>query len=290
MDNFYFIDKPLNISSFDIIRQLRKRFNIKKMWHTWTLDPLATGWMLVAVWNYTKLIPYLEKESKTYEFTVMLNGTTSSLDLAEEIEYISKESQKIAKKDITIEKIQEIINNKFIWEITQIPPKYSAIKIDWKRAYDLARAGLDVKMKERKITILEHEIISYNYPELKLRAKVSAWTYVRTIAWDLWVELWTGWYVSVLRRTQIWNLDIKTSTKLEELEIENNTWVDTVLNSKYFLENFDTQHISRLNDWLERIWKFDLEVNKPYFIYNWEKITNIIKYDGEKLTPIKKVC
>ena len=98
------------------------------MWHTWTLDPLATGWMLVAVWNYTKLIPYLEKESKTYEFTVMLNGTTSSLDLAEEIEYISKESQKIAKKDITIEKIQEIINNKFIWEITQIPPKYSAIK------------------------------------------------------------------------------------------------------------------------------------------------------------------
>lgn len=260
------------------------------MWHTWTLDPLATGWMLVAVWNYTKLIPYLEKESKTYEFTVMLNGTTSSLDLAEEIEYISKESQKIAKKDITIEKIQEIINNKFIWEITQIPPKYSAIKIDWKRAYDLARAGLDVKMKERKITILEHEIISYNYPELKLRAKVSAWTYVRTIAWDLWVELWTGWYVSVLRRTQIWNLDIKTSTKLEELEIENNTWVDTVLNSKNFLENFDTQHISRLNDWLERIWKFDLEVNKPYFIYNWEKITNIIKYDGEKLTPIKKVC
>ncbi len=289
MDNFYFIDKPLGISSFDIIRQLRKKLNIKKMWHTWTLDPLATGWMLIAVWKYTKLIPYLEKETKVYEFSVMLNWITSSLDLAEKIQYISKEKQEEAKKNITIENIQKIITKKFTWEITQVPPKYSAIKIDWKRAYELARAGKDIKMKERKITILEHEIISYNYPELKLKAKVSAGTYIRTIAWDLGKELWTWWYVSALRRTKIWNLNIVDSIKLDECKIKSIIGIDIVLNKKYFLRDLDAEHISRLNDWLDRFWKFDLEIGIPYFVYNWKKITNIIKYDGKKLIPIKKI-
>jgi len=119
---------------------------------------------------------------------------------------------------------------------------------------------------------------------------VSAWTYIRTIAWDLWKELTTGWYVSVLRRTQIWNLDIKASTILEEVQITDSLWVDKILDKKYFLEKFDAQHLERLNHWLVRIWKFDLEVNTPYFIYNWEKITNIVQYDGEKLRPLKKVC
>ena len=290
MDNFYFIDKPLWISSFDIIRTLRKKFNTRKMWHTWTLDPLATGWMLVAVWNYTKLIPYLEKESKTYEFSVMLNWTTSSLDLAEEIEFISKAKQKDAKRNITLEKIQEIISTNFIWKITQVPPKYSAIRIDWKRAYELARKWEEVKMKSREVEIFEHEILEYNYPELKLRAKVSAGTYIRTIACDLWWILWTWWYVSKLRRTQIGSLDIKDSTQLENIESTNAMDVSKILNTKYFLENFDSHHIKRLDDWLERIWKFDLEINTPYFIYNWEKITNIVKYDGDKLIPMKKVC
>ena len=290
MDNFYFIDKPLGISSFDIIRTLRKKFNIRKMWHTWTLDPLATGWILVAVWNYTKLIPYLEKAEKTYEFSVMLNWTTSSLDLAEKINFLSEEKQKDAKKNISLEKIEDIINRNFVWKITQIPPKYSAIRIDGKRAYEMARKWEEVKMKSREIEIFEHEILEYNYPELKLRARVSAGSYIRTIAWDLGDILWTGWYISTLRRTQIWSLDIKKSVKLEEVELRNHMKVKKILNTKYFLENFDLHHIKRLDNWLERIWKFDLEINMPYFIYNWEKITNIVKYDGEKLIPIKKVC
>lgn len=260
------------------------------MWHTGTLDPLATGWMLLAVWNYTKLIPYLEKASKIYEFTVMLNWTTSSLDLAEEIEFISEKRQVEAKKHISQELIQKIIDTKFTGEITQVPPKYSAIKIDWKRAYELARKGEDVKMKERTITILKHEIISFNYPELKLRANVSAGTYIRTIAGDLWNELWTGGYVSVLRRTQIWWLDISKSTQLEQLEVIDSTGADKILDTSYFLENFNSRHLSRLNDWLERIWKFDLEIDKNYFIYDGEKITNVIRYDWEKIIPIKKIC
>lgn len=290
MDNFYLIDKPIWVSSFSVIKQLRKKFNIKKMWHTWTLDPLATWAVLVATWNYTKLIPYLEKESKQYEFSVMLDGTTESLDLAEIINYISIEEQEKFKTTITLEHINKLISKKFIWKITQIPPKYSALKIDWKRAYELARKWEDVEMKSREIEIFEHEIISFSYPEIQLRAKVSAGTYIRTIAWDIWEELWTWWYISKLRRTHIWNLSINESSQLETIIPDETLWVDRVLDKKYFLENFDSQHISRLNDWLERIWKFELEINVPYFIYNWSKITNIVKYDGEKLIPIKKVC
>jgi len=289
MDNFYLIDKPLEISSFDIIRKLRKKFQIKKMWHTWTLDPLATGGMLIALWSYTKLIPYLEKETKEYEFIINLDWTTTSLDLAEKIEYISEEEQKKAKINISKNQIQKLINNYFIWEITQIPPKYSAIKIDWKRAYALARQWKEVKMKSRKITIFENEIISFNYPELKLRAKVSAGTYIRTIAWDLWEKLWTGWYLSYLRRIKIWKLDISDAIKLEEISIDDSILVKKVLDKNYFLENFDENHQKRLDDWLERIAKFDLEIDKPYFIFDWKKVTNVVQYDWKILKPLKKI-
>ncbi len=290
MDRFYFIDKPLNISSFDIIRVLRKKLNIRKMWHTGTLDPLATGGMLIATWNYTKLIPYLEKESKTYEFTIRLDGTTSSLDLAEEITYISEKEQKEAQKNISLEKVQKVIKNNFVWKISQIPPKYSAIRINGKRAYELARKWEEVKMKSREIEIFEHEILGYNYPDLKLRARVSAGTYIRTIAWDLWKILSTGWYITKLRRTKIWNLDIEDAIDLDLLEEKNSTDIKNILDTKYFLENFDAEHIRRLDDWLERIGEFNLEQNKAYFIYNWEKVTNIVQYNGESLVPLKKIC
>jgi len=259
------------------------------MWHTWTLDPLATGGMLIALWSYTKLIPYLEKETKEYEFIINLDWTTTSLDLAEKIEYISEEEQKKAKINISKNQIQKLINNYFIWEITQIPPKYSAIKIDWKRAYALARQWKEVKMKSRKITILENEIISFNYPELKLRAKVSAGTYIRTIAWDLWEKLWTGWYLSYLRRIKIWKLDISDAIKLEEISIDDSILVKKVLDKNYFLENFDENHQKRLDDWLERIAKFDLEIDKPYFIFDWKKVTNVVQYDWKILKPLKKI-
>lgn len=290
MDAFYFIDKPLGISSFDIIRKLRKKFNIKKMGHTGTLDPLATWWMLIATWNYTKLIPYLEKNTKTYEFIVELNWTTSSLDLAETVEYISSEEQEYCKKNIVLWDIQKIISQYFLWKKTQVPPKYSAIRIDGKRAYSLARKGKEVQMKERKIEIFMNNILEYNYPKLRLEAQVSAGTYIRTIAGDLWKKLGTRGYITSLRRVKLWKLDIENSIELDVIENTDNYDIKNIFNKDYFLENFDTSHVSRLNDWLERIWKFDLEINKIYFIYDGKKITNIIKYDGKKIIPVKKVC
>jgi len=167
MNSFYLIDKPLDISSFDVIRRMRKTLNIKKMGHTGTLDPLATGAILIATGNYTKLIPYFEKDAKVYEFDIMLDGVTDSFDLAEPVQHIS-----------------------------------SALKIDGKRAYDRARAGEDVEMKTREVEIQHIEILHFNYPKLTLRAQVSAGTYIRSIAADLGDILGSGGYRGNLERYQ----------------------------------------------------------------------------------------
>jgi len=215
---FYFIDKPLNFTSFDVVRKLKKILNTKKIWHTWTLDPLATGGLLIAVGQYTRLIPFLEKDKKTYEFEISLDWVTESFDLGEEIKYLSEEKQKYFKQNLTLEKIEEVIKNNFTWKIIQIPPKYSALKIWWKRACDLLREGkqVDISIKTREVEIFDINIIDYNYPKIKLEATVSAGTYIRSIANDLWEILWTWGYITVLRRTKVEKLDIKNANNLDE--------------------------------------------------------------------------
>ena len=298
MENFYLIDKEKWISSFDIIRKLRKKINIKKMWHTGTLDPLATGLVLVATGNYTKLIPFLEKDKKTYITTINLDWVTSSFDLAEKIEFLSEEKQEEFKKKLTKEYLEKILKNHFTWKIEQTPPKFSAVKVDWKRAYDLARKWKEFEIKSKQVEIFKIEILNYNYPELELEIEVSAGTYIRSIAKDLWNILWTWGYLSTLRRTKIAKLDLEKSVKLDgnNLKILD---IKDIFNSKYFLEKdknwcYNNWEITkndfiRLNNWLERLRKFNLEVNKNYFLYDWEKITNVVMFDWEKLNSIKKI-
>jgi len=301
MDNFYLIDKSLNISSFDIIRDLRKKINIKKMWHTWTLDPLATGLVLVATGNYTKLIPYLEKDKKTYITTINLDWVTVSYDLAEKVNYLPEDKQEYFKNKLTKKYLENVLENNFTWKIEQIPPKYSAIKINWKRAYDLARKWKDFEIKPKQVEIFNIKILNYSYPELKLELEVSAWTYIRSIAKDLWNLLETGWYLTNLRRIKIAKLNLKDSIKLEELSKEgfNSLFIKKIFDEKYFLEKSEDwtynnseitkEDFRRLNDWLERNKKFNLELNKNYFIFDWKKITNIVLFDWEKLIPVKKI-
>lgn len=220
MNKFFLVDKPHEISSFDIIRKLRKKLNIKKMWHTWTLDPLATGLVLVAVWGYTKLIPYLEKSDKVYEYTLNLSGTTESLDLWEEIKLFPESDLKNLEKTLTLEIIKDLVKTEFTWNLKQIPPKYSALKIDWKRAYELAREWAYVKMKEREITVFSHEVLDFSFPEITLKAKVSAGSYIRTLAYDIGSRLLSWAYVTSLRRIWIDNLQVSDSQKLDELDSE----------------------------------------------------------------------
>lgn len=288
MNAFYLINKPLSITSFDVIRKLRKILNTKKMWHTWTLDPLATGALLVAVWNYTKLIPYLEKDKKQYEFTINLDWVSESYDLWTKVIFLEKEKQDLAKKSITIEKIKDILKTKFSWEIKQIPPKYSALKINWKKALNLVREWKNFELKERICTIYDFEIISYNYPNLELRMQVSAWTYIRSIAYDLWQLLWTWWYISKLKRTKIWTLDLSLWQDLEDFDEKNILDIKKIFKEENFI-TLEDNILEKLNNWLKIQKKLDFEEKKDLFVYNWKQITNIIKYDNKAIKPVKRI-
>jgi tRNA pseudouridine55 synthase len=258
------------------------------MWHTWTLDPLATGGLLVATWNYTKLIPYFEKDSKEYEFEVMLDWITSSFDLWEEVKFLCHEKQEYFKKNLKLIDINKILKNNFTWKITQISPKYSALKINWVRAYKLARSGEVVDIKEREVEILEIEILSFEYPKLNLRAKVSAGTYIRSIANDLWKILWTGGYISKLRRTQIWNLNISEATPLDDILVENNLQVYKMFSKTIFIE-LDDLTLEKINKWLKIKWNFDFPENINLFVYDGKNITNIVIYNWEYIKPVRKI-
>lgn len=284
MNSFILIDKPLGISSFDVIRQLRKKLQIRKMWHTGTLDPLATGCLLVATWNYTKLIPFLEKDTKEYEFTVCFNGTTDSYDLWTEVLPCEKDIFVKVEKNISQEKIQTILDTHFIWEIEQVPPKYSALKIWGKKAVDLVREGKQVEMKTRKATIFSIEILDFSFPYLTLRSKVSAGTYVRSIAMDLWAHIWTWAYVTKLRRTKIGRLGIESAQNLDVTEM---SFLDiaTVFPNTSFLD------LSK-----ETIIKLDHGLQVPYqgvekwYYFLWDtRVTNVLFYDWANLIPKKKI-
>ncbi|MDQ7008946.1 MAG: tRNA pseudouridine(55) synthase TruB [Candidatus Gracilibacteria bacterium] len=304
MENFYLIDKEISISSFDIIRKLRKRLNLRKMGHTGTLDPLATGLVLVATGNYTKLIPFLEKDKKTYITTINLDGVTDSFDLAEEVHYLSEEKQEFFKNKLTRKYLENILIEKFTGIIEQTPPKFSAVKINGKRAYKLARKGEAFEIKSKKVEIINLNILNYTYPKLEIKIEVSAGTYIRSIAKDLGNILETGGYLSALRRTKIARLDTENSIKLEDFSTEsfsplNTLDVKKIFNSEYFLEvdknghynngEINKQDFIRLNNGLERLRKFNLELNKNYFLFDGERITNVVMFDGEKLIPVKKI-
>ncbi len=173
------------MTSFDVLRDMRSILKIKKIGHTGTLDPLATGGLLVATGNYTKLIPYVEKDSKKYIANIMLDGSSPSYDSDTQIDFLSPEKQSELQKNLSQEKLETIFQENFLGKISQIPPKYSALKIHGKRALDRTLAGEDITMNPRDAEIISYNIISYKYPELVVEITVSAGTYIRSIAHDL---------------------------------------------------------------------------------------------------------
>lgn len=163
---FYLIDKPIGISSFDVIRRLRKSLNIRKMGHAGTLDPLATGLLIIATEKSTKLLSLLDTASKEYIFTVRFDGKTDSLDMDTPLDPIDSSGfQPRTKKEI---------ENHILSQKTQIPPLYSALHIEGNRAYDLARAGKIFEMKERNISVSEIEVLNQSDMTLTLRIILSS--------------------------------------------------------------------------------------------------------------------
>lgn len=209
-DGILLIDKPADMTSFGVVARVRRVLSQQqgkkvKVGHTGTLDPFATGLMIIVVGKECKNAGMYSKLDKVYEATIQLGHTSTTGDPEGELTAVS-DSQP------TRGEIEQVLTT-FVGTITQRPPIYSAIKIDGERAYKLARAGKVVEVPERQVVVHSIELISYSYPELRIRAHVGSGTYIRTLAQDIGEALGTGAYTTQLRRMSIaqWSIEQATS-------------------------------------------------------------------------------
>lgn len=202
------IDKPLGWTSFDAVKRVRgaiqRRLHLKKfkVGHAGTLDPLATGVLIVCTGRATKRIDELQNGDKEYVATIRLGATTPSFDLETEVDAV------YPWEHITRERVEEIIPT-FIGKIMQVPPVFSAVKVDGKRAYNLARKGKEVELKAKSLYIKEMELLGMDMPEITLRIVCSKGTYIRALARDLGEALGSGAHLTGLRRTRVGNVRVE---------------------------------------------------------------------------------
>lgn len=214
------IDKPAGLSSFGVVARVRRRLSMEagkkvKVGHTGTLDPFATGLLILLANKATKLSNQFLKLDKWYEATICLGKTSTTGDPEGEI------TDQHVEVIPTAEEVKTVAS-KFVGKITQTVPAFSAVKINGQRAYQLARRGEAVSMPTRQIEIYAIEILSYNYPELVIRTHVSSGTYIRTLGEDIGKALGVGTYLTALRRTQVGDYQIENATKLSDFMGENN--------------------------------------------------------------------
>jgi len=207
-DGVVLVDKKPGITSHDVVEMFRRRSRIKKVGHTGTLDPLATGLLVLCVGKATRLQAYLMGMEKTYEGTIQFGWATDSYDAAGTPvgEPVAKSIEGIDLKPLVA---------KFLGEIDQMPPAFSAKKIDGVRAYELARKGEEVKLKPKRVTVYEFEILAVEGSTAKFRVRSSAGTYMRSIAHDLGQAAGIPAHLKELRRTSIGNFNVDTAIAYE---------------------------------------------------------------------------
>ena len=214
MEEIIFVDKPAGMTSFGVVARVRRVLSERagkkvKVGHTGTLDPFATGLLILMAGKATKKAMEFTKLDKVYEATIRLGATSSTGDPEGEIT--------VQQTEVDYSRAQiEAVLQKFVGKIEQTPPVFSAIKVDGQRAYKLARAGKSVEMPTRTVEIYAIDLLDYVAPYLKIRAHVSSGTYIRTLAEDIGKELGCGAYCTELRRTRIAEYDI---TKLNLFEL-----------------------------------------------------------------------
>jgi tRNA pseudouridine55 synthase len=207
------VDKPYTWTSFDVVNKLRYILKTKKIGHAGTLDPLATGLLIICVGKMTKKINDFMGMEKEYTGRFVLGQTTASYDL---------ETEPSPPRDIshlTHETIRDA-TKQFLGTIEQLPPAHSAIRINGKRAYEFARAGNDIELKPRSVEIREFEITSIDLPSIGFRVVCSKGTYIRSLARDLGDALGVGAYLSELCRTRIGNFLLEKSQTLDAIKLE----------------------------------------------------------------------
>lgn len=212
-----FLNKPYGWTSFDLVNKFRyklsRKLNIKKIkvGHAGTLDPLATGVMIVCTGRATKRIDEFQYQTKEYVATVKLGATTPSFDLETEVD------AEYPTEHITHEKIEEVLQS-FVGTIQQVPPVYSACKVDGKRAYKLARKGREVELKAKTLVIDEIEMLACELPVITIRIVCSKGTYIRALARDIGEALQSGAHLIGLERTRIGEVTLADCMPVEEID------------------------------------------------------------------------
>ncbi len=280
MEGIILVNKPKGISSFDVIRKLKKILKTKKIGHTGTLDPLATGLMLICVGKATKLASDLEAKNKVYLADFEIGYATDTYDI---------EGKRIAENLIDISKDNlELSLKKFIGDIKQVPPMYSAIKIDGNKLYHLARKGIEIERPERDVTIEYIKLLDFKDNKAKIETKVSKGCYIRSLIYDVGLDLGTYATMTELQRINVGEYSLTNSYTLEQMEemAQNNDF--SFLNSvedvfsyeKYNLETekeltlFKNGNTVKIKDNLE---------NKKYRVYYQDEFSGLASIENNNL-------
>lgn len=211
MNGILIVDKKIGETSFDVIRDVRKKYNMKKVGHTGTLDPMATGVLPILLGDATKLSDFLMDHDKEYVAILKLGKKTNTGDSEGE----AIEERKIPKLETS--KI-EVILKEFLGTSMQTPPMYSAIKVNGKKLYEYARAGEEIERNKRKIEIFKIELISYKDDEIEYKVNCSKGTYIRTLCEDISEKLGTVGYMKSLRRTRVGEFSLEDTGKIFSIE------------------------------------------------------------------------
>lgn len=240
------IDKPLGWTSFDAVKRLRgaiqRRLRVKKfkVGHAGTLDPLATGVLIVCTGRATRNIETLQNGTKEYVAEITLGATTPSYDLETEID------RHFPWEHITRESIDAILPQ-FIGRVMQVPPVFSAVKVDGKRAYNLARKGKEVELKAKPLEISELEVLDFVPPLMRIRVVCSKGTYIRALARDIGEALGSGAHLSALRRTRVGDIRVEDCLSVDKA-------VDIITNGPLtFPEDYKLTHINENKEASEEV-------------------------------------
>lgn len=254
MNGIIVIDKPQGKSSHDMVSFMRRLTKIRRIGHTGTLDPMATGVLPICIGNATKAADMLTLADKCYRAELILGKTTDTLDAEGEV-------LSVHEVDVTPDEIREAVMS-FVGEIGQVPPMYSAIKQNGKKLYELARQGIEVERKPRKVTIKSIDINEIDGSRVVITVSCSKGTYIRTLCDDIGTRLGTGAYMSALRRIKTGRFTIEDAFTAEQLEkmaengtLEKNlTSVDTMF-SEYAAINLNEKQMRSVKNGVRMSWR-----------------------------------
>lgn len=210
IDGLLIVDKPQRMSSLDVVRVIKARFNIRKAGHIGTLDPFATGVLPIVLNEGTKLVPFLQEEPKEYEAVMRLGEETSTDDLTGEV------VRSGSLEGITSEIIREVIRS-FSGRIRQVPPMFSAVKVKGRPLYQLARKGIEIERGEREVEVFDIEIQNIDLPNVHFRVCCSKGTYIRALSRDIGKRIGCGGHLILLRRTRSGPFALRQAVSLEKL-------------------------------------------------------------------------